>query len=541
MTSNETIKNFPASDVPLGPTENFLETTLGNVDPTIKEVLLNPDILHRFKKSLDIYVTGEDKSKTLLFLICCTSFMQKKLGAIITGTSSAGKSHLLNSVLKFFFNVEDYTRITRASPDRMNQSFDNRILKVEELRGSEAAQSSLRVLISEGKLRLLTTTREDGDIKTEVIETIGVPVFVTTTTSISPDVELMNRLFNISIDETKNQTKKVLEFEAEEFMDTSSEEADVPEVLKKTLEFLATTPFNNVLIPYALDLAKAFPSDNLKARRDFKKLLNLIASVAWLYQFQRTIVYKEKIIQLIVAEPVDFYMTWRIVDQSLKETLMNVQRRGLEVLELFKDMRAEGLTSRQVAHKTGRSQNRVREILNGLVESGYLVKDTSQKEHLFRPKENLDVEGTIKDFEPSLTCETLKEWLKHRNMITRRHEKIHSEFVDPLTGVSSCYRDIVSNRKQALNGEIPIKDNSESLIVPLDDTEKPIVPPFELFITQLRGRVQNPTERSVFVTSIMEVKSCGPEEAERRFQKLVSEGFIVWLDEGSVTKYRWVR
>jgi|GEM_PF-3349794 len=541
MTYDETIKNFPTSDVPPGLPENFPETILSNAKPEIKDILQDPAILHHYKQALDKLIIGEDKNKLLLLLIALTSYMDKVLGAIILGESSAGKSHLMNSVLKFFSNVEEYTRITQAAPDRAAQDFAGRILKIGEMRGADAAQANLRVLISEGKLRLWTTTRnEEGQITDEIIETQGVPALFTTSTNLRPDEELLNRLFLVSIDETEPQTKKVLAYEAQEFMDPDCEELnEPPQPLKDALEFLGSTPFSQTLIPFADQLAAKFPSRSVKARRDFKKLLYIISAVSFLHQMQRPIVYKTKIKQYVVALPVDFYIAWEICEQGLRETLMNVQKRSLEVLDIFKDPNVASLTSRQVADMTRLSQTRAREILNSLVNFGFLLKDVSSKEHSFSLKENVDVDGTIGNFVSSSLSFDEKEfekWLNSKNLITR-YRVWSTEYVNPITGEPASIPPSRVMTKAETEHKPSLKEHNNIE----EDTKNAIVPPFELFMTQLHGRVQNPTERSAFVTSIMDLKSCGPEEAEKRFQKLVDEGFIMWFDERNTTKYRWVR
>jgi len=254
---------------------------------------------------------------------------------------------------------------------------------------------------------------------------------------LKPDEELLNRLFLISIDETESQTRKVLEYEAKEFMDPDFQhKINPPQELIEALNWFATSPFHEVLIPFAGQLAKKFPSKSVKARRDFKKLLFIIGAVAFLHQLQRSIVYKEKVFQYVVALPVDFLMAWEVAEEGMKETLMNIQKRSLEVLELFKDPYVEGLTSRQVATKTRLSQNRGREILNNLVDFGYLVKDRTKKEHMFVLKENIDVNGMISDFETSCLSfdeNKFEEWLVEQNLKTR-HRVWTTRYVNPITG-----------------------------------------------------------------------------------------------------------
>ena len=215
------------------------------------------------------------------------------------------------------------------------------------------------------------------------------------------------------------------------------EKAQPPQELVEALNFIAVTPFYEVLVLFADQLAKKFPSKNLRARRDFKKLLYIVGAVAFLHQLQRPIVYKAKTRQYIVALPVDFLIAWEVAEEGMKETLLNIQKRSLEVLELFKDSYVEGFTSRQVATQTRLSQNRAREILNGLVNFGYLVRDRSQKEHLFLLKGNIDVDNTISDFESSILSfdeKKLEEWLTQQKLITRYRVRYPTEYVNPING-----------------------------------------------------------------------------------------------------------
>jgi len=299
---------------------------------------------------------------------------------------------------------------------------------------------------------------------------------MTTTTSVSPDAELLNRLFLISVDESEPQTKKVLEYEAQEFMNPDFDSNRlIPNDLKQAVEFIAGTPFNQVLIPYAADLAKAFPSKSVKARRDFKKLLFLVGAVAFLHQMQRPIVYKEKTMQFVVALPIDFLIAWEIAADSMKATLMNVQKRSMQVLELFSEV--ETLTSRHVATETGLSQNRAREILNGLVELGYLLKDERGKEHKFSlKKENAVPDVTIADFGATAVNFDEKqfgEWLNEKNLITRYRGTWVDFYSSPLTGdrvFSSCGRVLKipeSEQETGAKQEIIETEDTNSSIVSL--------------------------------------------------------------------------
>jgi hypothetical protein len=113
------------------------------ISPEVKALATAPDLLFKIKIDLDRFIVGEDENKLHLFLICLSCATSRPLGAIITGEASSGKPTLLHGVTQYFSNVDYFTRITPASIDRLPKALTGRILVVEELRGAEAAQSSI--------------------------------------------------------------------------------------------------------------------------------------------------------------------------------------------------------------------------------------------------------------------------------------------------------------------------------------------------------------------------------------------------------------
>lgn len=405
----------------------------------IPEILKSPALLHYIKKDLDNFVIGEDENKLLLFLVCASSHGYQPLGAVIAGSSSSGKSYLMNQITKAFkSNTIEFTRMTSASLDRLQTDMKGKILKVEEMRGIEDVQSKLRVLISEGGLRLLSTRRnEEGNIDTEVIETKGTPVFLTTTANYQIDEELTNRLFIISIDESPEQTRKILKFQRKFWNGSESLEAE-----KFDLPWLDHLFAFRVVIPYYDLLADTFPVDSVKARRDFQKLCHVIEVVAFLHQYQRVRICKTdcKIPQYIVAYPSDFYMAWTICNQTLRQTLMNVQKRALDVLDLFKPN--EFKTVRTIADDLQMSQSWARECLKALVRSGFLTVDEKYRTHQYWLSEKAKAKATLWQNEVSLESfgeKELKTWLDQCFFNTvgenpNHNPTLYHSYVHPITG-----------------------------------------------------------------------------------------------------------
>jgi len=423
------------------------------VNPDIANLMSDSAFLYRIKIEFDKIITGEDQNKLLLYLICASSYTDFNLSAVITGSSSAGKSWLKNNVLKYFANVQSFTRITAAAPDRLGSSLDKKILDIEELRGIEAAQSSLRLMISEGNLKLLTTIVDDetGKLATTTINTVGRPTFITTATSAEIDSELLNRLFIISIDESREQTERIIKFEAQKYkvLGASSETEKPNDLYATTICQLSW--ISKVIIPYTDVLACKFPIPegselSVGPRRDFKKLLYLIGVSAWLHQAQRTIVVKAFISsngekkelpgeRYVVASPIDFYIIWRIAGSGLLYTLFKLSERHKRVLECFDE--SDVLTVQQVAAKRGLSDNRTREFLESLTQKGYITKDISNKPYKYsRTKQKADFAGTIGEFVGSLQSfeeNSLNAWLEE-NKFNVLQETKHDSYVDPLNG-----------------------------------------------------------------------------------------------------------
>jgi len=438
-------------------------------ESSIPSVLSEPDLLHKIKLELDKDVVGEDENKLLLFLIGLTSFSDTPLGALITGESSSGKSRLMDGVLNHFPNVEEYSRMTQASPDRIGKNFSNKILKVSELHGTEKAQATLRVWISEGKLNLLTTTKdEDGNITTAKIETTGIPVFVTTTTSFNPDQELENRLFLISTDQSPELTRKVIQAKAKRFSQISPQEPGPNRQIVQVIEALVTNP-TRVVIPFSSLIGDVFPCDTVKARRDFDKIMWITQAIAFLYQFQRPkfqALAKWKGF-FTVALPIDFCMAWTMAEQGIKETLLGVQNRALEVLKHFRI--DDDKTANDVAVDMGKNQDYIRRMLNALVSRGFLIRSEEKRPYkyrLFQKTDDLsDIEYLSVDLD-RFTLEELKTWHDREatSDFSTCKEQWKDTFTNPITGETLSVKDFVARGKKSVVGSSSTPKSNASTI-----------------------------------------------------------------------------
>lgn len=507
----------------------------------------DPALLYRIKLALDQNIFREDANKLLLFLICVSSLTGKPLSAGITSESAAGKSNLLHHVIDYFPNVDYFTRMTAASMDRLAKNLNGRILVVEELRGADAAQGTIRVAISEGKLRLLTTERDEkGKIATHEIETKGTPVFLTTTTSTAIDWETQTRFVMMSLDESSEQTKGVLGYEAKEYTDVKPKQKTNPVIGG----FLATLVPYEILIPYAPQLVLNFPANRLSARRDFKKLLNLIALVAFVHQHQRLRVRKrdEPLGHRIVATPLDLRYALQIAGQSLRQNLAGVPSRVLALLQHFKEGQAQ--TTRSIAHAAKISQRTARRWLGeDLIQAGYLTVDETQKEHLYfladqqagdNPNLSLEISPEVLLWDPGET----KDWLERQNfeLLTDASDLV---YVDPFTGnfdsSSPIQRPLTASQSEheitVLHGqtaEITARPQVAAELSPNQDADNgQLEGQVPSAINKLRGLKSAPTLEHYIDFAETVVKN--PEEARSLVDQLCRNGELIQNPEGHWT------
>jgi len=332
-----------------------------------EELLEDPRSLWRVKCILDHNIVGEEVNKLLLFEVELSRYSPTPLATLISGKSATGKSYLVTQVNKAFPPevIAEFSRVTPAAIDRLGADMRGKILVFTELVGAEAASTPLRIMLSERGLRLLTTdpkTREPV-----VIETTGCPAFVSTTTRISIHPEFMTRVILLSMDESEEQTRAIMEYQKQLASDPWLEENPDMPLLQTTVSTLREC---RVMIPFASLIE--FPSGQERIRRDFPKFLELIRTSAYWHQRKRCeFLYRGE--RCLLATFADYEIARRLMGPVLVPTLSALPARALSFLETL--LREIGVdrpfdTSR-ACEVTKLSRGYVRDLLYGLYEQGF--------------------------------------------------------------------------------------------------------------------------------------------------------------------------
>jgi len=238
-------------------------------------------------------VVGERSNALVGYLSAISRKLDRPLALLIQSTSAAGKSSLLDAVLKFVPEEDRivYSAMTGQSLFYMGgRDLKHKILAIAEEHGAARASYALKLLQSEGELTIASTSKDasTGKLVTEEYRVEGPVMIALTTTAAEIDEELLNRCLVLSIDEGREQTAAIHAAQRERRTLAGLLAKAERDVILKThqdaqrlLEPLA------VVNPYANRLT--FLDDRTRTRRDHEKYLTLIDAIALLHQHQRTV------------------------------------------------------------------------------------------------------------------------------------------------------------------------------------------------------------------------------------------------------------
>ena len=255
-------------------------------------LLKDPALVERIVADFErVGMVGEQSNCLIGYLAAVSRKLDRPLAVIVQSTSAAGKSALQEAVLSMVPEEErvSFSAMTGQSLFYMGESdLQHKVLAVAEEEGAERAAYALKLLQSEGELRIASTGKDGqtGRLVTHTYTVRGPVAIFLTTTTIDVDEELLNRCVVLSVDEEREQTRAIHERQRErETLDGLLADHERQAVVKlhqdaqRLLEPLA------VVNPYARALT--FSDARTRTRRDHMKYLTLIRAVALLHQHQR--------------------------------------------------------------------------------------------------------------------------------------------------------------------------------------------------------------------------------------------------------------
>jgi DNA primase len=321
-------------------------------------------------------VVGEEKSRLLLFVIASSYKMKETLHSIVQGTSGSGKTTQIKVIANLMpqEDVKRFTRVTESSFYNYGEyELMNMLIVIEDADGlEEKALLAFRELQSNDILISSSTQKQDNG-KFESGEKIvrGPIASLSATTKGEYYEDNLGRCFVITIDESKEQTQKVINYQNQKASGKidSKTEKETTEFIQNCMRLLK--PYE-VINPFA-ELIQ-LPNEVHQRRRLNQLFQSIIKQITILKQYQRKADNQGK----LIAEKEDIKDAIDILFESIllkMDELDGSVRQFFEWIKIMveaKNNREYEFTRFEAMQATGLKKTQLQHNLNKLVQLEYL-------------------------------------------------------------------------------------------------------------------------------------------------------------------------
>ncbi|MGA7080679.1 MAG: CHC2 zinc finger domain-containing protein [Terriglobales bacterium] len=310
------------------------------------KLLRDPRLLDRILEDFaQCGVVGEETNKKVAYLGAISRLLEKPLAIVVQSSSAAGKTSLMDAVLDFLPEEqrESYSAMTGQSLFYMGEkNLKHKILSIAEQQGAERALYPLKLLQSEGRLKIASTGKDpvSGKHVTHDYTVEGPVMIFLTTTAHEVDEELLNRCIVLTVNEEQQQTKaihrKQREAQTVEGMWAQDDRSVIVKLHRNAQRLLRPLRVVNEQVQH-----QTFPDSMIRTRRDHQKFLTLVQAIALLYQHQREIktsTRKGKTLEYIEATADDVKLALQLVTEVLTPSLEELQAQTRRLLLLIDTM-----------------------------------------------------------------------------------------------------------------------------------------------------------------------------------------------------------
>jgi len=348
--------------------------------------LQDPNILNNLVDEVQKIVSGEKESIKALIVFGCGKYVQNanptSFNVLINSTSRSGKDFIVRKVLKLF-PVDKVIKKTDISQQTLKYytelPLSEMIMYIPDIQTKLTTNPILKIFLSEESLSSdIVETQLDRKLGITTLTTQGKPVFISTTANAELTEEMMNRFNIINLDESQQQTKRILRKRAEKYKRGFSEGFN-PEIIE-SLRVLERLP---VIIPYAEEIAEIFPDHNVVSRTKINTFFDLICSITALRQKQ---VKKDKKGFLLADKEsykiaVEIFKKIHYDSNTNTSSLLGLTRKQKKVLKLFDKDRNYFIEDLSVDSKEF-SPQQISRLCNKLCELGLIERSFDYAERV---------------------------------------------------------------------------------------------------------------------------------------------------------------
>ncbi len=332
---------------------DVLTDTPQDVIDAANEILDDPDLIARVCDACTtVGIAGERELSTTIYLIGTSRLLPRPLAGIVRGSSSSGKSYIIDCVSSLFPD-EGLVRATQMTQQSLFHMPPGGLVsrwvvagersRIEDDERAEATRA-LREMLASGRLsKLMPVKVAGGNIETQLIHQDGPIAFVETTTLTNVFEEDANRCLLLQTDESPEQTKRIIQAMAEiRDPDVVGRVVAVHHAIQRML------PSDPVEVPFTSRLGLLFPTSRVEFRRAFPQLLSLIKACALLHYRQRDRGENGA----ILADARDYHIARRLIVGPFAQALGgSLPQATLDFLARLPT--GEEFTAKSIAHRIG--------------------------------------------------------------------------------------------------------------------------------------------------------------------------------------------
>jgi DNA primase len=349
--------------------------------------LRRPDLVEAILQDMEtLGYMGDEIAKLLGYLISISRMLEKPMSGIIQSGSGAGKSFLAEMIERLTppESVVLYSRLSALALVYMPKDFLKRkLLILEERVGGEAADYQIRSLQSKQRLKQAVVVKDPstGRMQTRCNEVEGPVAYLETTTNLRLNPENTSRCFEIPLDESPEQTRRIHQrqralktVQGLAKQETGEKLAGLHHRAQRLLQPVS------VVIPYVDHLS--FPDRWLRTRRDHDRFLCLIEALAFLHQHQR-VRHVHQGVEYIEATLDDYRWAYQLAQAVLQNSLDELSRWARILLAHFHAHSSAMFTRRELREALLWPDRRLRESLQELAEMEFVEVQRSDHGNLF--------------------------------------------------------------------------------------------------------------------------------------------------------------
>ena len=341
-------------------------------------------------------VVGEESNRLFLFTVAVSHLMKKPLNVVVQGSSGSGKSYIIKKVSDLVpqEKVKRYTRLSEKSFYNFGEyDLCNRLIIIEDYDGmNEEVEYAFREIQSNGSLISAISAKENdnADIQTKDKIVRGPIASMVATTKGEIYHDNSTRVFFISVDETKEQTQKIIDYKNKKANGEikQEDEDNAKEYLQK---FVSTLKPYRVKNPYLKQINLPVPHDQL--RRLHELLEAFSAQITLIHQHQRSVAPTSKgtptTEQYVITEKEDMRLA---IDLLFDSIVLKVDELNGSLRDFYEKLKAYVLekgkdyefTRIEVRKALNMSKTKQHQFMNQLLELEYIFQSSGYANKGFR-------------------------------------------------------------------------------------------------------------------------------------------------------------